>query len=96
MSRNSALETRILWNLRGSRSCEFHLFRKACLGGSLGVADSYADGDWNTPDLVAVFRFFLAKFTSNGWYRRWLGHHPEQVGPVVLPTQSEKHHSRKP
>jgi len=34
-------------------------FRKACLGGSLGVADSYADGDWNTPDLVAVFRFFL-------------------------------------
>ena len=34
-------------------------FRKACLGGSLGVADSYADGDWNTPELVAVFRFFL-------------------------------------
>jgi cyclopropane-fatty-acyl-phospholipid synthase len=34
-------------------------FRKACLGGSLGVADSYAEGDWETPDLVSVFRFFL-------------------------------------
>lgn len=34
-------------------------FRKACLGGSLGVADSYADGDWETDDLVSVFRLFL-------------------------------------
>ena len=34
-------------------------FRKACLGGSLGVADSYADGDWTTPDLVMIFRLFL-------------------------------------
>ena len=34
-------------------------FRKATLGGSLGVADSYADGDWETDDLVKVFRIFL-------------------------------------
>ena len=34
-------------------------FRKTCLGGSLGVADSYADGDWDTDDLVNVFRLFL-------------------------------------
>jgi cyclopropane-fatty-acyl-phospholipid synthase len=34
-------------------------FRKTCLGGSLGVADSYADGDWDTKDLVGVFRLFL-------------------------------------
>ena len=34
-------------------------FRKACLGGSLGVADSYADGDWDSSDLVTFFRFFL-------------------------------------
>ena len=34
-------------------------FRKCCLGGSLGVADSYADGDWETDDLVDVFRLFL-------------------------------------
>ena len=34
-------------------------FRKACLGGSLGVADSFADGDWSSPDLVMLFRLFL-------------------------------------
>ena len=34
-------------------------FRKACLGGSLGVADSYASGDWSTPDLGMLFRLFL-------------------------------------
>ena len=38
---------------------DLSFFRKACLGGSLGVADSYADGDWDSPDLVSVFRFFL-------------------------------------
>ncbi len=34
-------------------------FRKACLGGSLGVADSFAEGDWVTSDLVGLFRLFL-------------------------------------
>ncbi len=34
-------------------------FRKACLGGSLGVADSYAEGNWDSSDLVKFFRFFL-------------------------------------
>lgn len=34
-------------------------FRKACLGGSLGVADSYVAGDWDSSDLVTFFRFFL-------------------------------------
>ena len=34
-------------------------FRKACLGGSLGIADSFASGDWQTNDLVALFRLFL-------------------------------------
>lgn len=34
-------------------------YRKCCLGGSLGVADSFADGDWDTDDLVFVFRLFL-------------------------------------
>jgi cyclopropane-fatty-acyl-phospholipid synthase len=45
-----------------SANIEVHnpaFFRKTCLGGSLGVADSYADGDWDTNDLVAVFRLFL-------------------------------------
>ncbi len=34
-------------------------FRKACLGGSLGVADSYTAGDWDSSNLVRFFRFFL-------------------------------------
>ena len=34
-------------------------FRKACLGGSLGVADSYSNGDWASEDLVTVFRLFV-------------------------------------
>jgi cyclopropane-fatty-acyl-phospholipid synthase len=34
-------------------------FKKSTIGGSLGVADSYADGDWETDDLVKVFRIFL-------------------------------------
>ena len=34
-------------------------FRKACLGGSLGAADSYAKGDWDSNDLVALFQLFL-------------------------------------
>ena len=34
-------------------------FRKACLGGNLGVADSHADGDWDSPDLVALFTLLL-------------------------------------
>ena len=57
-------------------------FRKACLGGSLGVADSYADGDWTTHDLVMVFRLFLQNLEvmdgmEGGWatllnkFARW-------------------------
>ena len=38
---------------------ESSFFRKVCLGGSLGVADSYASGDWETNDLVMLLRLFL-------------------------------------
>ena len=57
-------------------------FRKACLGGSLGVADSYANGDWDSTDLVSFFRFFIQNQNvmdgmENGWatllnkFARW-------------------------
>ena len=36
----------------------FALARKALRRGSLGFAESYIDGDFETPDLLAVFRFF--------------------------------------
>jgi len=57
-------------------------FRKACLGGSLGVADSYASGEWHTTDLVGFFRIFLQNLEvldqmEGGWaallnkFARW-------------------------
>jgi cyclopropane-fatty-acyl-phospholipid synthase len=57
-------------------------FRKVCLGGSLGVADSYAAGDWQTHDLVSFFRLFLQNLEvmdgmEGGWaavlnkFARW-------------------------
>ncbi len=32
-------------------------FRRAILGGDVGVGESYVDGDWSTPDLVSLVRF---------------------------------------
>lgn len=33
-------------------------YRRVLLGGSLGVAESYMDGDWSTNDLTALIRMF--------------------------------------
>jgi len=32
-------------------------FRRLLLGGEIGLAESYMDGDWTSPDLAAVFEF---------------------------------------
>jgi len=40
--------------------------RRMLLGGSVGVGESYADGDWNTPDLPALIRFILANEDAVG------------------------------
>ena len=34
-------------------------YRRALLGGSLGVAESYMDGDWSANDLTALIRMFV-------------------------------------
>ncbi len=34
-------------------------FRRAVLGGALGVAGAYLDGDWDADDLAGLFRLFL-------------------------------------
>ncbi len=34
------------------------LYRRVLVSGSLGAADSFVEGEWTTPDLVAVLRFF--------------------------------------
>lgn len=33
------------------------VFRRLLLGGEIGVAESYIDGDWTSPDLASVFEF---------------------------------------
>ncbi|HEY5337337.1 MAG TPA: cyclopropane-fatty-acyl-phospholipid synthase family protein [Rhizomicrobium sp.] len=33
------------------------VFRRLILGGEIGVAESYIDGDWSSPDLASVFEF---------------------------------------
>ena len=33
--------------------------RRAAFGGALGLADSYVDGDWDSPDLTAVFKLAI-------------------------------------
>ena len=35
------------------------LFKKCVLGGDIGFAESYMDGDWETPDLTAVISWFI-------------------------------------
>lgn len=35
-------------------------FRRALAGGEMGLGESYMDGDWSTPDLVALIRVMLA------------------------------------
>lgn len=53
----------------GNRSREPHgvvaihdtrVFRRMLLGGDMGLAASYLDGDWSTPDLSAVFDLAIA------------------------------------
>lgn len=34
-------------------------FKKCVLAGDIGFAESYLDGDWDTPDLTAVIGFFI-------------------------------------
>jgi cyclopropane-fatty-acyl-phospholipid synthase len=43
-------------------SVEVHdprLFRRLLLGGTLGAAEAFIDGDWSSPDLTATIRLFL-------------------------------------
>jgi len=37
----------------------WNLARKVALSGSIGVAESYMDGDWDSPDITELLTFFL-------------------------------------
>ncbi len=50
----------------------FHVVRRAALGGSVGFADSYVDGDWDSPDLTALFELGIQnepELASKLWRR---------------------------
>jgi cyclopropane-fatty-acyl-phospholipid synthase len=42
----------------------YRFLNRALSGGDVGFGESYMDGDWSTPDLTAVLRFFSANFDS--------------------------------
>lgn len=45
---------------------DYNFVKRAMAGGDVGFAESYMDGEWSTPDLTAVLRFFSANFESAG------------------------------
>ncbi len=42
------------------------LARKVALGGTIGVAESYMDEDWDSPDVTATLKFFLVNRSIYG------------------------------
>jgi cyclopropane-fatty-acyl-phospholipid synthase len=47
-------------------------FRGAVLGGTLSVAESYIQGDWDCDDLTALFRIFLRSHAARGRFDQGL------------------------
>ncbi len=45
---------------------DWSFFARLALGGDLGAGESYMDGEWSTPDLVALARLFLANEAALG------------------------------
>ena len=48
-------------------------FRRAVLGGDIGVGEAYMDGDWSTPDLVSVVRLGVRNLNRMENSNRLLG-----------------------
>lgn len=44
----------------------FNVPKRAMAGGDVGFAESYMDGEWSTPDLTEILRFFSANFDTSG------------------------------
>ena len=45
---------------------DFNFVKRAMAGGDVGFAEAYMDGEWSTPDLTEVLRFFSANFEATG------------------------------
>ena len=50
----------------------WRFFGRLLRGSDIGAGESYVDGDWSTPDLVGLSRFFLANETALA-PPKWLG-----------------------
>lgn len=48
-------------------------FRRAVTGGDVGIGESYMDGDWSSPDLVALVRLFVRNLRVLESSRSFLG-----------------------
>ena len=44
----------------------YDIAKRSMAGGDVGFAESYMDGDWSTPDLTAVLKYFGENFDSVG------------------------------
>jgi len=58
----------------GIKLNNFGVFWKSLRGGTVGFAESYLDGDFDTPNLADVFRFFLdnkpdLEHAGRGWFK---------------------------
>ena len=45
---------------------DYNFVKRAMAGGDVGFAEAYMDGEWSTPDLTEVLRFFSANFEATG------------------------------
>lgn len=46
------------------RIADWDCYRRMVTGGALGAAEAYMDGGWDSPDLVAVMRYFAANIEA--------------------------------
>jgi cyclopropane-fatty-acyl-phospholipid synthase len=53
----------------------WNVFSRALKSGDIGFAESYLDGDWSSPDLAALLRFFIAnrEHIEAVFYGSWSG-----------------------
>ena len=57
----------------------WRLARRALMGGSVGVAESYIDGDWSSPDVTAFLSLFVVneslqdEIATPNWFNNALG-----------------------
>ena len=72
--------------------------RRFAVGGSLGFAEAYLDGDWDSPDLPSLLELLVLNesayedyFYGRGWYR-WLA----RVGHVFRPNSRRGQPAKHP